>query len=166
MKSAVRAARVVIRRMDRVRHAFARWKLIAQGADVGRRARVSPSAVVRGPQGLVVGDDVAIGDFVHIWAGGGIAIGADSLIAAHCSLASQSHAVDAVRSGLLFRNSEVTAPITIGRNVWIASSVTISAGVTIGDNCIVGAGSVVLSDIPPNCLAVGAPARVIRKLTA
>ena len=39
-----------------------------------------------------------------------------------------------------------------------------TAGVTIGDNSVIGAGSVVTKDIPANCLAVGNPCRVIRKL--
>ena len=155
-----------MRRIDRVRRAGARVILTSQGAQLGRSAQISPSAVVRVPQGLQIGDNAAIGDFVHIWAGGGVAIGPDTLIAAHSTLASQSHSVHAIAAGLLYRDSPTEAPIVIGRNVWIASSVTVCPGVSIGDNSIVGAGSVVLHDIPPNSLAVGAPARVVRTLAA
>ena len=54
-------------------------------------------------------------------------------------------------------------PIKIGNNAWIASNAYIKGGVTIGDNSIIGAGSVVISDIPENCVAFGNPAKVYRK---
>ncbi|MFC2149407.1 DapH/DapD/GlmU-related protein [Candidatus Auribacterota bacterium] len=55
-------------------------------------------------------------------------------------------------------------PVTIGKNVWITSRCVILGGVTIGDNSIIGAGSVVTRDIPPDSLAAGNPAKVIRSL--
>lgn len=59
---------------------------------------------------------------------------------------------------------EYAKPIKIGNNVWISSSVTVCGGVTIGDNAVIGAGSVVVKDVPPNTLVAGVPARVIREL--
>lgn len=53
-------------------------------------------------------------------------------------------------------------PVTIGSDCWIGMGVCILPGVTIGDHVIVGAGSVVTSDLPDHCLAVGNPARPIR----
>jgi maltose O-acetyltransferase len=61
---------------------------------------------------------------------------------------------------------EAARPITIGDNVWLGGGVIVCAGVTIGDNCVIGAGAVVTRDIPADSLAVGSPARVIRKLPA
>lgn len=57
-----------------------------------------------------------------------------------------------------------TAPVTIGKNVWIGGGSIILPGVTIGDNTTIGAGSVVNKSIPANCLAVGNPCKVIRRL--
>lgn len=54
--------------------------------------------------------------------------------------------------------------IYIGKNVWITTGCIILGGVKIGDNSIIGAGSVVTKSIPPNCLAAGNPAKVIRYL--
>ena len=51
-----------------------------------------------------------------------------------------------------------------GKNVWLGANVTVLGGVTIGDNAVVAAGAVVTNDIPPNTLAAGVPARVIRAL--
>lgn len=58
---------------------------------------------------------------------------------------------------------EMTKPIIIGNYVWIGTRVTILKGVNIGDGAIVAAGSVVTKDIPPNCIAAGVPARVIKE---
>lgn len=55
--------------------------------------------------------------------------------------------------------------VIIGRNVWIGMQSMILKGVTIGDGSIIAAGSVVTSDIPPNVLAGGVPARIIRQLS-
>ena len=55
-------------------------------------------------------------------------------------------------------------PIRIGKNCWLGAGVMVVPGVTIGDNTVIGAGSVVTKDIPADCLAVGNPCRVVRKL--
>ena len=52
----------------------------------------------------------------------------------------------------------------IKKNAWIGARVCILPGVTIGENAIVGTGSVVTKDVPDNCVAVGNPARVVKKL--
>ena len=55
-------------------------------------------------------------------------------------------------------------PVHIGRNCWLGAGVIVLPGVTIGDNSVIGAGSVVTKDIPPNVVAVGNPCRVIREI--
>lgn len=55
-------------------------------------------------------------------------------------------------------------PIKIGKNVWICGSAVIGPGVTIGENSVIGSGAVVFDDIPPNSIAVGNPAHVVKKL--
>ena len=59
---------------------------------------------------------------------------------------------------------EAASPITIENNAWIGGGAIILSGVVVGENAIVGAGAVVTKDIPPNTLAVGNPARVVRPL--
>ncbi|WP_233133529.1 DapH/DapD/GlmU-related protein [Bifidobacterium vansinderenii] len=55
-------------------------------------------------------------------------------------------------------------PVHIGRNVWVGSNVSILPGVTIGDNSVIGAGSVVVDDIPANVVAAGVPCRPVREI--
>lgn len=62
-------------------------------------------------------------------------------------------------------NWEYGAEVHIGKDVWIGGSSVILAGVTIGDGAVVGAGSVVTRDVPPNTIVVGNPARVLRPIT-
>jgi acetyltransferase-like isoleucine patch superfamily enzyme len=59
-----------------------------------------------------------------------------------------------------------TAPVKIGRHVWLAHGCTILAGVTIGDHAVIGAGAVVARDVPPRTLMAGNPARPARQLMA
>jgi carbonic anhydrase/acetyltransferase-like protein (isoleucine patch superfamily) len=56
--------------------------------------------------------------------------------------------------------------VHIGNNVWIGDSVIVCKGVTIGDNSIIGAGSIVVRDVPPNCIAAGNPAKIVKHLEA
>lgn len=56
------------------------------------------------------------------------------------------------------------APVHIGRNVWLGANVTVLKGVTIGENTVVAAGSVVARSLPPDVVAAGVPARVIRRI--
>lgn len=51
----------------------------------------------------------------------------------------------------------------VGNDVWIGQNVTVMPGVHIGDGAIIGANSVVASDVPPYCIAAGNPCRVIKK---
>ena len=90
-----------------------------------------------------------------------VTIGDDCFIGPNVSIYTACHSTDPVR-----RNSrqEWAKPVTIGNNVWIGGSVTILPGVSIGDNVSIGAGSVVVNDIPSNTVAVGNPCKVIKQI--
>jgi maltose O-acetyltransferase len=59
---------------------------------------------------------------------------------------------------------EAAEPIAIEGNVWLGGGVIVLPGVTIGENTVVGAGSIVTKDLPPNVVAAGNPARVVRSI--
>ena len=90
-----------------------------------------------------------------------IVFGDNVFVGPNCGFYTAEHPLDVVkrRSGL-----EYAKPITIGNDVWFGGGVQVLAGVTIGNNVVIGAGSVVSKDIPANSVAVGNPARVIKKL--
>ncbi len=90
-----------------------------------------------------------------------VTFGDDCFIGPNVSIYTACHSTDPVE-----RNSrrEWALPVAIGNNVWIGGSVTILPGVTIGDNVTIGAGSVVVSSIPSDTVAVGNPCKVIKRL--
>ena len=62
------------------------------------------------------------------------------------------------------RGDNYPAPITIGNHVWIGSRAVVLPGVSIGDGAIIAAGAVVTRDVPPNVIAGGVPARIIKHI--
>lgn len=91
-----------------------------------------------------------------------VTFGDHVFIAPNCGFYTAGHPLDAAR-----RNAglEYARPITVGDNVWIGAGVHVMPGVTIGSNVVIGGGSVVVRDIPDNCVAVGNPCRVVRQIT-
>jgi len=94
--------------------------------------------------------------------GGKITFGDDVLIGPDCTFVTAEHPTDAEKRKAGYM---IYKPITVGSNVWFGAGVTVCPGVTIGDNSTIGAGSVVVRDIPANCVAVGNPCRVLHKKT-
>jgi maltose O-acetyltransferase len=90
-----------------------------------------------------------------------VEIGAGSMLGPAVQLCAAMHPVDPAEraTGL-----EYAMPIVIGTNVWIGAGAIVGAGVTISDDTVIGAGSIVLRDVPARVLAAGNPCRVIRTL--
>lgn len=91
-----------------------------------------------------------------------VTLGQGVMIGPNCQLITVGHPVDdpEMRSG----GWEIAHPIVIEDNVWLGAGVTVLPGVRIGENSVIGAASVVTKDIPPNSVAVGSPARVLRNV--
>ena len=92
-----------------------------------------------------------------------IRIGDDVQIGPNVQLLTPTHPLD---PGLRREKWETAEPITIGHNVWLGGGAIVLPGVAIGDNTVVGAGAVVTRDLPPDVVALGNPARVLRRLNA
>ncbi len=90
-----------------------------------------------------------------------ISIGDDVMFGPRVSLITATHPIDAAVRG---RGLEYAQAIKIGDRVWLGAGVIVNPGVEIGENTIVGSGSVVTKSLPPNVIAVGNPARVLRKI--
>ena len=93
--------------------------------------------------------------------GGKVVFGDDVMLGPDCTFVTAEHPTDPKRrldGYMIFKD------IKVGNNVWFGAGVTVCPGATIGDNCVIGAGSVVVKDIPANSVAVGNPCKVIRKV--
>lgn len=90
-----------------------------------------------------------------------ITIGDDVQIATYVQLLTPTHPTE---PGPRRAKWEAARPITIGDNVWLGGGVVVLPGVTIGEDTVVGAGAVVTRDLPPGVVAVGNPAKVVRRL--
>jgi len=93
-----------------------------------------------------------------------LTIGRHVAIGPGCYITDHDHGLDPSRPPLA--QQMIAAPTRIEDWVWIGANAVILKGVTIGQRTIIGAGSVVTRDLPPNVIAVGVPARVVRQREA
>ncbi len=93
--------------------------------------------------------------------GAEVTFGDNVFIAPNCGFYTAGHPLNI---GERNKGLEYAKPIHVGNNVWFGANVIVLPGVTIGDNCTIGAGSVVVKDIPANSLAVGNPCHIIRQI--
>jgi len=108
---------------------------------VGARTFVNYGLVALDVASIEIGDDVQIGPNVQ--------------------LLTPMHPIDPDTRRAKWEAAE---PIVIEGNVWLGGGVIVLPGVTIGENTVVGAGTIVTKDLPPNVVAAGNPARVVRSL--
>lgn len=99
--------------------------------------------------------NLTLTDDTHIY------IGDSVLIGPNVTLVTAAHPEDPEPRALCFQYNR---PVRLERGVWLGAGVIVLPGVTIGENSIIGAGSVVTRDIPPNVVAYGVPCRVQRPL--
>jgi galactoside O-acetyltransferase len=139
---------------------YRRAKLAKELRSCGLGVWISPDARIWGTDGVTLEDNVAINAFTHIFGGGGVRIGARTLISTGCSIASITHS-----ERIATRHQGIELPVTIEEDCWLGTGAIVLPGVSIGRGSIIGAGAVVTKDIPPLSLAVGVPARVVRQIT-
>lgn len=117
---------------------------------------------------IQIHNNVRINESTHIGSITRVEIGEGTLIGSHVLINDHSHGkndtIDELMKNPADRDLFSKGDIKIGKRVWICDNSVVLPGVTIGDNSIIGANSVINTDVPANCLAAGVPARVIKKL--
>jgi acetyltransferase-like isoleucine patch superfamily enzyme len=111
---------------------------------------------------LTIGDGTYIGRFCHIYATSRIGIGKKVLVADKVYIADNLHQFNEINKPVMDQPIKQTAEINIGDGAWLGENVCI-IGASVGKQSSIGANSVVTKDIPDYCVAVGSPARIIKR---
>lgn len=111
---------------------------------------------------LVVDDGCFVGDFCHIWATHSIRIERKSLLANHVYITDNMHGYENVDLPVIEQPIVQKKDVVIGEGSWLGENVCV-IGASVGKHCVIGANSVVVHDVPDYCVAVGAPARIIKR---
>lgn len=121
--------------------------------------RLFPPVYTDFGKNIKIGKDVFVNSGCCFQDQGGVTLGDGCLVGHNVVFATLDH--DKCPSK---RGDMTAAPIVVGKDVWIGAHATILKGVTIGDGAIVAAGAVVTRDVPPNTIAAGVPARVVKTI--
>jgi putative colanic acid biosynthesis acetyltransferase WcaF len=135
------------------------WRLFwlrTFGARIDGTPFVHQRARIIIPSNLILHDRACLGDRANAYTLAEIEIGARATVAQEAYLDTGSHDFDQPALPL------VAAKITIGEDAFIGARAFVLPGVTIGARSVVGAGSVVTRDVPPDVFAAGNPCRVLR----
>lgn len=145
-------------------------RYIRIGSDTLVGAGVTLSAGMVPGQRCVTDPVVTIGDRCLIGRGSGIVghlsieIGDDVWTGHHVYVTDQNHGYEDPDRPISVQ-VQPERPVRIGSGSWIGHGAVVLPGAQIGRNVVIGANSVVTGEIPDHCVAVGAPARVVRRLT-
>jgi acetyltransferase-like isoleucine patch superfamily enzyme len=142
--------------------AIQNWGIMRIGHRLRLVSTVATTELVAGQGGVLeIGESVFINYGCSISASQQIRIGDRCNIGTHCMLMDNDfHGIEPDRRD----ERPPSAPILLEENVWLGGRVIVLRGVSIGRNSVIGAGSVVTKDIPPNVVAAGVPARVLHSL--
>lgn len=111
---------------------------------------------------LNIGDYVQIGHFSHIVALDNVKLENSVLLADHVFISDCTHRYENTQVPVLEQGVKILTPVIIGEGSWLGENVCV-CGASIGKHCVIGANSVVIKDIPDYCVAVGSPAKVIKR---
>lgn len=110
-----------------------------------------------------IGDRTTVGYHTFVFASASISIGHDCLIAPFVYIVDSDHGIE--RNTPINQQPNLTAPIVIGNDVWIATGAKILRGVTVHEGAIIAAGAIVNQDVPPYTIVGGIPAKPMGKRT-
>jgi acetyltransferase-like isoleucine patch superfamily enzyme len=157
------------------RRAYCRWPVqgnvleaFREGRlEIGEHAQLEPMVWLTAPEGarIRIGSGTFLNMGVMVAAVELVAIGDHCMLANGCFVTDGNHRFDDPDEPVPWQGFSTKGPTRIGDNVWCGANVVVTSGVTIGERCVIGANSVVTTDIPPFSIAAGAPARVLRTIS-
>ncbi|MBN2073090.1 MAG: hypothetical protein JW770_03990 [Actinobacteria bacterium] len=133
--------RLYLMKLKFIAEYLSRVNFFLNGAEIDPGAELGSGLRIWHPSGVIIGRGVRIGNNVSIFS--------------NVTLGGLGHSI--------FHHGEPGYPL-IGNNVILYTNVTILGPVSIGDNSVIGAHSLVLESVPPNCMAAGSPAKVIKRM--
>jgi acetyltransferase-like isoleucine patch superfamily enzyme len=133
-----------------------------RGIVIGNGVFVGRNTILSCKNGdIVIGDNANIGFNCEVFSGGPVRIGRNVLMAAYTYVVGGDHLFDRVDVPVLEQGRSARG-IEVADNVWLGAHVVVTDGSTVGRDAIIGAGAVVIGEIPAFAIAAGTPARVIR----
>jgi acetyltransferase-like isoleucine patch superfamily enzyme len=131
---------------------------------LGEGATLAPNVSLRNGERISIGRRSKIGERAYIWAGDSrstITIGEDCRFGPEVFVTASDYGL--APDAKFTEQERNERDVVIGNDVWLGARVFVGAGVTIGDGSVVSAGSVVTKSLPPGSVAVGNPARIVRR---
>jgi acetyltransferase-like isoleucine patch superfamily enzyme len=157
------------------RGAFVRWPihgnvleaLLEGRLSVGEGALLEPGVWITAPGAARV--SIGAGTFLNLGVMVAalhlVEIGDHCMFANGCLITDADHRVDDPEAPITWQGFTSRGPTRIGDNVWCGANVVVTSGVTVGQRSVIGANSVVTTDIPAHSIAIGSPARVVKQVT-
>jgi acetyltransferase-like isoleucine patch superfamily enzyme len=156
------------------REAFIRWPVHGNVLEAFREGRleIGPQTLLEpgvwltapGQARIRIGSGTSLNLGVMIAAVELVEIGDHCMFANHCFITDGNHRFDDPDQPVPWQGFTTKGPTRIGDNVWCGAGVVVTSGVTIGERSVIGANSVVVTDLPPFSIAAGAPAKVLRTI--
>ncbi len=131
---------------------------------LGPGATIAPNVSIRNGERITIGAGTNVGERAYLWGGddsGKIRIGEQCRIGPEVFITASDYGLQPDQP--IAQQARNERDVTIGNDVWLGARVFVGAGVTLGDGCVVSAGSVITRSLPPGSIAVGVPARIVRR---
>ena len=156
------------------RRAFVRWPVhgnvleafAAGRLEVGQHTLLEPHVwlTAAGDARIRIGSGTFLNIGVMVAAVDLVEIGDHCMFANGCFVTDGNHRFDDPDRPVPWQGFSSKGPTRVCDNVWCGANVVVTSGVTVGERCVIGANSVVTTDLPPFSIAAGAPARVLKTI--
>ena len=141
-----------------------RWISIGADVFVGASSWLQVLEGADGPGRLEIGDGCDLTGNCVLSAAASVRLGRHVLLARNVYVSDHTHAHHDISRPVMHQGVTNVAPVEICDGAWLGQNAVVCPGVRIGRGAVIGANSVVLDDVPDYAVAVGAPARVVRRL--